>query len=154
MFFRYLYTLECFSCSLANSCLNARFSDVLKIIWLLWMLFGAVAVLEIRQPLSALGFIKLANTSGKVNSLFAECNVRLALGWLSAYRSGHQAAGALKQPCAGEINRQNRTLMLKTRAGLHAVLHGHNLGIGLGLLLVGFSERRGCCFPAGRANCG
>lgn len=44
VFFRYLYTLECFSCSLANLYLSACFSDVLKIIWLLWLLFGAVAV--------------------------------------------------------------------------------------------------------------
>lgn len=44
VFFRYLYTLECFSCSLANLHLNAHSSDMLKIVWLLRMLFGAVAV--------------------------------------------------------------------------------------------------------------
>jgi len=50
VFFRYLYTLECFSCSLANLHLNVRCSDVLKVAWLLWTLFGAAAVQQFWKP--------------------------------------------------------------------------------------------------------
>lgn len=42
-------------------------------------------VLEIRHLLSAVGFAKLANISSKLNSLFAECKVRLMPGLLSVH---------------------------------------------------------------------
>lgn len=44
-------------------------------------------MLQVRHLLSVLGFIKLANASAKVNSLFAERNVRLIPGLLSVLRA-------------------------------------------------------------------
>lgn len=43
VFFRYLYALECFSCLLAKPHSHGLFSEMLKIIWPLLMLFGAEA---------------------------------------------------------------------------------------------------------------
>lgn len=96
---------------------------------------SCATVLETRRLLSAPGFIKLANASAEASSLSAECNVRPACG------GGQQALSSETAPCWG-IVRQNRTLVLQTRAGFQLVLHGHDRGAGAGPLLAGFSETR------------
>jgi len=91
---------------------------------------SCAAVLETGQPLSALGFIKLANASVKVNGLFAERSVRgvlcemstlLALsvpGWSAGCWSSEIAL------CWGTVRNQNGALTLKTGARLRVVLTG------------------------------